>query len=227
MGGHDAGDLASGLVVAAFADLAGATDVTLGDVERRIRDAQRDVDALGASDRGAPGSTLVVAALSVVDGLPFWLIANVGDSRAYVWQGGALEQVSRDHSVVQELIDAGELDANQARHHPERHVITRAIGASEDAVAEFAMIPVVPGARLMLCSDGLTSEVNDEDVAAVLSSGGAPGAVVEALIDLALARGGHDNVTVVLVDIVGTGDVEDTLRRISDLDENTIRTALR
>ena len=168
---------------------------------------------------------MVAAVLTEQDGMPFWLIANVGDSRAYLWHGGELEQISKDHSIVQELIDAGEIDQLEARRHPERHVITRAIGALEDSMAEYVMLPVVSGARLLLCSDGLSSEVPDEVIGGVLAATNDPDRAVLDLVETALSHGGRDNVTVVLVDVIGdeTPDV-DTLRGQSIVNGDTVRT---
>ncbi|KAA1374691.1 PP2C family protein-serine/threonine phosphatase [Aeromicrobium fastidiosum] len=227
MGGHDAGDVASHLVIEAFRELAGTTHVAMADMDRCVRSAKSLVDALSPGERGAPGSTLVAAGYTRQDDVPFWLIANVGDSRAYSWRAGVLEQVSRDHSVVQELIEAGEIDDAEARHHPDRHVITRAIGALEDAVAEFAMIPLLPGARLLLCSDGLSSEIDDDQISRVLASVPSPDDAVEALIAAALAAGGRDNVTALLIDAVGVQAVDETtLTGGTRLDEDTLRSAL-
>jgi len=226
MGGHDAGDVASRIVVEAFDELAGASYVSIEDMERCVKRAKDLVDDLPGGDRGAPGSTLVVAGYSMQDGVPFWLIANIGDSRAYIWRAGTLEQVSRDHSVVQELIESGEIDAAAALAHPERHVITRAIGALEDADAEFIIIPLQAGARLLLCSDGLTGEVSDAAICEVLTTSSSPDEAIDSLVEAALASGGRDNITVVLVDAVGTVMADEiTLTGISSVDEDTLRSS--
>lgn len=225
MGGHDAGDLASRAVVQAFAGLAENSRVTLADIDQCVRIACDAVGLLETRDRGAPGSTVVSAVVTEQDGIPFWLIANVGDSRAYLWRGGHLEQISKDHSVVQELMDAGQIDELEARRHPERHVITRAIGALEDSMAEYVMLPLEMGSRLLLCSDGLTTEVPDEVIGGVLAATNDPGSAVRELVDTALSRGGRDNVTIVLIDVVGDllPEVE-TLREVSSVSDDTVRT---
>ncbi|MBM7515559.1 PP2C family protein-serine/threonine phosphatase [Nocardioides nitrophenolicus] len=205
MGGYARGDVASRLVVESFESLASLHEVLPADVEAAIATAQTRVAALAAEFSSAPGSTLVTAAYVLEDGHGYWLLANIGDSRAYTYAGGVLEQISKDHSVVQELIDAGRLTRDQALGHPERHVVTRAIGALTRSEADFALIPAEPGSRLLLCSDGLTSELSDTAILHILSEGADPGRTSLTLVDAAVAAGGHDNVTVVVVDVEGVG----------------------
>ncbi|WP_408898930.1 protein phosphatase 2C domain-containing protein [Nocardioides sp. R1-1] len=205
MGGYARGDVASRLVVESFASLATLREVQPADVEAAIATAQTRVASLAAEFSSAPGSTLVSAAYVLEDGRGYWLLANIGDSRAYCYTDGRLEQISKDHSVVQELIDAGHLTRDEAMGHPERHVITRAIGALTRSEADFALVPAEPGSRLLLCSDGLTSELSDTAILHILSAGMAPDHTVQTLVDAAVAAGGHDNVTVVLVDVVADG----------------------
>lgn len=209
MGGYERGDVASRLVVESFEPLAARHDVQPGDVEAAIAVAQRNVAALAAELSSAPGSTLVAAAHVLEDGRGYWLLANIGDSRAYLFSDGVLDQVSKDHSVVQELIDAGEITQEEALGHPERHVVTRAIGALTDSEADFALVPAPAGSRLLLCSDGLTSEISDTAIFHILSEGMSPHNTVKTLIDAAVAAGGHDNVSVVVVDVHGQADVPD------------------
>ncbi len=227
MGGHDAGDVASRLVIEAFSPLGGQIAVTAADVERCIAASREEIDLLDAGDRGAPGSTVVVAAFIVEGGHGYWLIANIGDSRAYVWDAPRLERLSHDHSIVQELVDAGEIDEEHARSHPDRHVITRAIGALEESPPEYALVPATAGSSLLLCSDGLTSELSDAAIALVMAASSGARDSAERLVSAAVEAGGHDNVTVVVVDVKSVPSllpVEDTLGRGS-VDEDTIRTA--
>ena len=224
MGGHEAGDRASRAVVRAFSSLEGTDVVTVADMDRCVRLAQALVDGLAVDDRPAPGSTVVAAAFTVMDGADVCLVAHVGDSRAYIWRGGALEQITHDHSLVQEMIDAGDLEASQAQQHPERHVITRAIGALEDSVAEFGMVPAIIGSRILLCSDGLTSEVDDDVICGVLTSVPEPQVAARELVDTAVSHGGRDNVTVVVIDVVGGSAGDDTLPGRTRLVEDPVRT---
>ena len=179
MGGHAAGDVASRLVIEAFTELAGRDDVTAPDIERVLESSRTAVAALATSPVTAPGSTVVAAVYVVERGRGYWLLVNIGDSRAYLLTPERLEQVSHDHSLVQEMIDAGEIDERQARVHPDRHVITRAIGAVDDAAADFTLMPARGGTRLLLCSDGLTGELDDARIERILR-GGASAAVTSA-----------------------------------------------
>lgn len=208
MGGHARGDRASRLVVEALAPLA-AQAVTADDIERAIRAAQTGVEQLAAEFTSAPGSTLVAAAHVLEDGRGYWLLANLGDSRAYVFAEGTLNQVSTDHSVIQELIDAGRLTPDEALVHPERHVITRAITGLARYQADFALVPAAPGSRLLLCSDGLTTELSDVAISHILGDPAPPEVAVLRLVDAAVAAGGHDNVSVVLVDVLDGPDGPD------------------
>lgn len=214
MGGNDRGDVASRLVAESFEPLATLPLVDAGDVEAAIVAAQHRVGALAdpAEGAAAPGSTLVAAAHVLQDGHGYWLLANIGDSRAYLFTAdGVLDQISKDHSVVQELIDAGRLTTDEAIGHPERHIITRAIGALSAAQADFSLVPAEPGARLLLCSDGLTSELSDTAIGHILSERMPADRTVLTLVDAAVSAGGHDNVTVVVIDVVATaGPDEDT-----------------
>ncbi len=200
MGGYARGDVASRLVAESFEPLA-ARDVQPIDVEAAIGAAQRSVGALAAEFTSAPGSTLVAATYVLEDGRGYWLLANIGDSRAYCFAEGVLDQISKDHSVIQELIDAGQITREEALGHPERHVVTRAIGALTASEADFSLVPAVPGSRLLLCSDGLTSELSDIAIFHIMSEQMSPELTVSTLIEAAVAAGGHDNVTVVVVDV--------------------------
>ena len=128
------------------------------------------------------------------------LVFNVGDSRTYRLNQGILEQISVDHSEVQELLEAGRITAQEALVHPRRHVVTRALGTGDDSEPDFWMLPVEAGDRKLICSDGLTSEVSDEHIHAILSSTVRPQDAVQALIQAALCSGGRDNITAIVVD---------------------------
>jgi len=214
MGGHDGGDVASRLVVEEFTRLAqegfdptdGATAVaaTLRRAQQRIRaftEGQRDA---GATSFHA-GTTAVAAVLVEDHGVPTWLLANVGDSRAYRFADGALEQVSVDHSLVQELVEAGTITAEQAHDHPERHVVTRALGSRRDPEPDYFLLPVGSVERLVLCSDGITDLVAEEQMERVLSRTPDPRDAADRMVAAALAAGGRDNATVVVIDVVGIG----------------------
>jgi len=127
-------------------------------------------------------------------------LAHVGDSRIYLWSGGQLQQLTSDHSWVNEQLQHGVISAEQARSHPLRNVVTRALGGRADLLVDLQSRRVRPGELLLLCSDGLTTMVDDGEIAHILGAaeGDLPGAA-RALVDAANARGGEDNITVILL----------------------------
>ena len=130
---------------------------------------------------------------------------NVGDSRLYLFERNVLTQVSIDHSVVQEMVTAGLITAADAEHHPDSNIITRAVGFNAEPAPDFWIVPVEPGTRLLLCSDGLSREVDDLRIRLHLAAKLTPEHTAQALVDAALASGGRDNVTAVVVDILDRG----------------------
>lgn len=208
MGGYEAGDLASAAIVDAFRTRIGDADyATLESVRDALVAAEAAVGAIADTTRRGAGSTVTGAALVELDGQPNWLVFNVGDSRVYRHTGSSLEQVTVDHSLGQELVDQGKLAPEELFDFANRNVITRAIGASE-STADSWLMPVTNGERLLVCSDGLTSELSDESIRATLTMSGRPEAAVEALIEGAKRAGGRDNITVIVVD-VRSGGVDD------------------
>ena len=186
MGGHTRGDAAAGLVVGALAPLDRPDPATL-------RRALERADA--AVRQKVPGSGATVVALSL-DGACAHL-AWAGDSRGYRLRDGVLTRLTRDHSVVQELVDAGVLASARAADHPQAHVVTQAIGAADCLAVDSVSVDVAAGDRFLLCSDGLCHRVDDRAIAACL--GREPDAAADALVAEALARDGSDNVSVVVI----------------------------
>ena len=219
MGGYEAGDRASAAVVAAFRGrLLGADFATLDDVRDALFDADdRVAEVASGTTRGA-GSTVAGLALVQHDGAPYWLVFNVGDSRVYRHVGTELGQLTIDHSLGQELIERGELRREDLNAFPGRNVITRAIGAA-DSMADSWLLPVVAGERLLICSDGLHSEVDDEDIRAVLTMNGRPESAAQALIARANEHGGRDNISVIVLDVVGGGGIPVADPTADDLDD--------
>jgi len=204
MGGHAAGDLASAAIAAQFLTLRGRHDLDPVDVVDAVLSANDAVRALGdGSDRGA-GSTVSGFAVVVQGGTPRWMIFNVGDSRVYRLYDAVLEQLTVDHSAVQELIEAGRLTPEQSVSYSGRNVITRAIGA-EDSAADYWLMPIVNGERLLACSDGLTKELDDAGIRAVLIGAATPQHAADELVRRAVEYGGRDNVTAVVVDVIAGG----------------------
>ena len=219
MGGYERGDVASAIVVEEFEVLAGRS-VRPVDVEEGITRARNRIRRL-ATERAAPGSTVLVAAYVEQSARGYWAIAHEGDSRAYLWRGGRLARVTKDHSIVQELVDDGEITEEEAQVHPERHVVTRALGGTGNTGPDFSLMPLEQATRLLLCSDGLTGELSEQSICRVLGQEPEADQAVELLVRRAVEAGGHDNVTVVIVDVVSVDDgrpFEDTLDSLDPVD---------
>lgn len=206
MGGYEAGDRASAAVVDAFRSRVlpgefGSVDA----VREALVEAARSVAVVaGSTSRGA-GSTVAGVVAVLHEGVPHWLVFNVGDSRVYRHVGTELEQLTVDHSLGQELIERGELLPEDLATFPSRNVITRAIGAA-DSSADSWLLPITSGERLLICSDGLSGEVGDDSIRAALTLGGRPWSVAETLVARANRNGGRDNISVVIVDVVSGGE---------------------
>jgi serine/threonine protein phosphatase PrpC len=228
MGGHQGGDVASRIVVEEFARLAdegydprrGADVIaaTLRDVQRRIEEYAADQRAESGEEFQA-GTTAVVGLLVEDDEGPKWLLANLGDSRIYRYAAGSLQQVSVDHSVVQELVDAGSITPEEAAVHPARHVITRALGGAEFADADYFLLPLPRVERLLLCSDGVNGMIDDARIAEILGQAGDAQDAADRLVAAAVEAGGRDNATAVVVDVVQAQDVPEAAGRQPVADE--------
>ncbi|WP_291042261.1 protein phosphatase 2C domain-containing protein [Herbiconiux sp.] len=200
MGGHEAGEVASSLAVEAFAALTGPDSLAPTDIRTAFKRAHTTITALASSGRRRAGTTVSGVAVAENDGTAYWLVFNLGDSRTYRLASGELEQISVDHSVVQELLDEGELDRADAATHPGRNVITRALGAGGEFEADYWLVPVESGDRMLICSDGISGELDDELIARVLLDEGTPQDAATRLVHEGLTRGGRDNLTAVVVD---------------------------
>ncbi|ADG75092.1 protein serine/threonine phosphatase [Cellulomonas flavigena DSM 20109] len=209
MGGHDAGDLASRIAVEEFAQLAGQSSASSDDVHACFSRTSTRIRTEFTGGRQG-GTTVAGVAVTEHDGGWYWLVFNVGDSRVYRWSEGALTQVSVDHSVVQELLESGEITPTAARKHPERHVLTRALGTGEPPEPDYWLLPAGADDRLLICTDGLTRELADDEIAHVLASVDDPQEASARLVQDALDRGGRDNVSAVVVDVASTTTPEPT-----------------
>jgi serine/threonine protein phosphatase PrpC len=218
MGGHEAGERASAAVVEQFSSFRGRPSLALDDVRAAIERARSGVERLSTEGNGRAGTTLSGVVVASVDGMGYWLAVNIGDSRTYRLADGVLEQISVDHSVVQELIEAGELTAEAAATDRRRNIITRAIGASSTGDADYWMFPAEAGDRILVCSDGLTSELGDERIHELLRRVPDPQQAADALVAEALQSGGRDNITVVIVDAVQVASRPGTLFETDDTD---------
>ena len=230
MGGHDGGDIASRIVVEEFARLAEiGYDARRGSdaVMATLRASQRRLSEYGATHRGSDGgrwhggTTTVVAILVEEDDGPRWLLVNLGDSRIYRFNRGELYRVSTDHSVVQELVDSGRITEEQAMVHPERHIVTRALGGPDPLDPDFFVLPLADAERVLLCSDGVTDLLRDAEIAEVLRGNADPRDAAERVVACALAAGGVDNATAVVVDVMGLADdrTDDSRRQRESLHE--------
>jgi protein phosphatase len=202
MGGAQAGEVASRLAAAAFEE--GARGVHGEDgVATVVRDANARIFERAVQDPAVAGMG-TTATVGVVDEAASTLtLAHVGDSRAYLYRDDVLRQLTTDHSLVAELVRSGRLTEDEAAVHPHRSVITRALGTDADVEVDTLTLDVAAGDLVLLCSDGLSAMVRDEEIVRVLrSTAGDPTAAGEALVAAANAAGGEDNVTVVLFELV-------------------------
>ncbi len=206
MGGHAAGDVASKLVVDEFSALAGRESASADEIHECFgRTGQRIRETLSGK---TAGTTVSGVAITEHEGDKYWLVFNIGDSRVYRLAEGELEQISVDHSVVQELVDRGDISIEEARHHPERHVITRAVGTGIAPEPDYWMLPAGQQDRLLICSDGLTTELNDAQIQDALTTLTDPQQTADWLVEAAVNSGGRDNVTVVVVDVAAAWNAD-------------------
>lgn len=197
MGGHGGGDVASRAVVVALGEIAvpASGAAFLDEFEHRVGWVNAHLRELAKErSRAVIGTTLV--ALLIFDS--HFACVWCGDSRAYRLRAGVLTQISRDHSEVQDLVDRGVLDRQEAKTWPRRNVVTRAIGTADEAELEIVDGPAALGDRFLLCSDGLTAHLDDTEIAAFLASED-PRKACDGMIALTLERGATDNVSVVVV----------------------------
>ena len=212
MGGHAAGEVAAQLTVEAFALLLDEPAIAVRDLVAAARRANDAIlgDVFLRPERAGMGTTVTGFSVGVGPGGAYAAVLNVGDSRTYLWREGELQPLTVDHSVVQELIDAGEISEHEVPTHPQRHVVTRVLGSRGEVEVDTSAVPLYVGDRLLVCSDGLTSVVAPQQIEASLGQLATPEAIVQLLIDLALQAGAPDNVTAIVVDILDapTGPAE-------------------
>lgn len=211
MGGAQAGEIASRLAVTAFREYHAADRL---EPEARLRaivqEANRRIHSRASSDPRASGMGTTVTAVLTTGGRA--AIAHVGDSRAYRLRDGTLEQLTEDHSLVADLVRSGRLTREEAEIHPQRSVITRALGTDAAVRVDSFSVDLRAGDVILLCSDGLTTMVGDEEVARTLATASGVAAAARSLVQAANEAGGEDNVTVVLFSVEeGDPDDEDTL----------------
>jgi PPM family protein phosphatase len=207
MGGAQAGEVASRLAAAVFEEGASAVQGEDG-VATVVRAANARIFERAVHDPAVAGMGTTATVAVVDEAAATVTIAHVGDSRAYRYRPGSLEQLTTDHSLVGELVRSGKLTEDEAAVHPHRSVITRALGTDADVEVDTLTLDVAPGDLVLLCSDGLSAMVRDDEIVRLLeATGAAPRKAAEALVSAANAAGGEDNVTVVLFELVDA-DVE-------------------
>ena len=215
IGGFEAGEVASSIAVDVLKDVEPSDSL-----EDAIRTANRRILAAARGDERfhGMGTTVVAMRFGGTEAEPVAQVSHVGDSRAYLLRGGELKPVTEDHSLVAELVRSGDLTRAQASEHPQKNLITRALGAEEEVDVDTVVLPVEPGDRLLLCSDGLSDMVPEPVMLEILTSRPEdPEGAARALVSAALEAGGADNVTVVLVDV--REDTPDETTRRGDTQE--------
>jgi len=215
MGGVPAGGQASELAIAELRRYAGAQSTTTESVLDAVFRANQAILNAAHHDTGKQGMGTTVVGLALVeDGSgEQWLAFNVGDSRLYRLAGSTFEQITVDHSEVEELVASGVLAAADRAAHPLAHVITRTLGSTPPPDADCWLMHPVRGERFLLCSDGLSGHLTDDDIQRLLSAGAGPEQTARQLVDAALRAGSDDNVTAVVVEIPGTVDETATTAR--------------
>lgn len=207
MGGHAAGELASAMAVATFAEMSDE-DVAVDEVLEYLAAgvdllSERIGDVIAAEPRNQGMGTTLTGLAWMGDRMA---VVHVGDSRAYLLRDGRLSQITKDHTYVQSLVDAGEITAEEATRHPRRNLLNRAVDGIHSVEADLSMRETRAGDRYLLCTDGLSGVVGDDKLAEVLRTDSDPTGAVAHLVELALEGGAPDNVTVVVADIRASDD---------------------
>ena len=200
MGGHAAGDFASRYAISVVIDFIRKSTVRnpISLLKRAFvfasnelfKEAEKDKDKMGM------GTTMVAAVL--IDNELY--VANIGDSRLYLIND-KITQITMDHSLVEELIRSGQLERNKGRNHPEKNIITKAMGSRDEAMPDFFQITLSEGDRILLCSDGLSNMVEDDEIKDIVMDGDDPNEIVDSLIRRANYYGGNDNISVIVVSV--------------------------
>ena len=200
MGGHAAGDYASRFTVEKVVELVGKSTFTepVAILKQAISEANALLLAEADKDvsRQGMGTTLVTA--TIIDDRMY--VSNVGDSRLYVVSDDKMIQVTRDHSLVEEMVRLGEMDKEDAKVHPDKNIITRAVGVLPEVSADFFEVELEPGDMILMCSDGLTNMVRDEEIRQIILGQRDIVEKAEKLVETANKNGGRDNITVVLIE---------------------------
>lgn len=198
MGGHNAGEIASHMAIDVVSEFIVQADLALPSAALRgaIETANRNIYAHAVNSNVYAGMGTTITAALIGEHV---VVANVGDSRAYLFSNGELKRVTRDHSLVEELMLRGEISPEQAAHHPQRNIITRALGADSDVDVDLFELDWAKGDMLMLCTDGLSAMLEEGNMIQILSSEAPLETKCDELCESALENGGRDNITVILL----------------------------
>lgn len=226
MGGHQAGEVASALAAGTLRDRLGTGATSVEVVVAAVVEANAAIFQTAhtnAAQRGMGTTLTAVAVMPATDGRPEQLaIVNVGDSRIYLARQGELTRATIDHSYVQELLATGHITEAEARAHPRRNIVTRALGIEPTVRVDSWVMPLVRGDRYVLCSDGLVDEVDDDEIHEILRREPQPQACADALVAAAIGHGGRDNVTVIVLDVLDGLDPDLVAGIPDDTDDDTV-----
>lgn len=204
MGGHDGGELASAAVVDTFRQAweEHTEALDMQSLQDWLTQANREVYDIA---EGRAGTTLTMLTNVLHQDQEQLVVANVGDSRTYRYRASdeAFLQLTQDHSAVAEMVRLGQLTAQEAREHPARNVITRAVGSALRLLADVLLLEAEVGDRFLLCTDGLTSEVDDQEIGLIVASAATVQEAADQLVELALDTDGSDNITVLVAEVTG------------------------
>ena len=232
MGGHAAGEVASTAAVESINQdvVSKIQEVQEGDegaygkiLKDAVKSANRMIFQMAEDEPAKKGMGTTVTAMLIKG--ESYIISHVGDSRAYLIRDGGITQMTKDHSLVQEMIDGGTLSPEDARHHPERNIVTRCVGINTDVEVDIYTGILREGDRVLLCCDGLSGPVEDSDILRAILDSGNPSAVCRQLISMANQNGGHDNVTAILA-VMGDEEVDEEDRNEENVDKTAKLSAL-
>src|SRR5665213_249744 len=209
MGGHAAGDIASWAAVYSLTNLVGQGPIAITAMVSAIEAANDTIVRMAAANPSEAGMGTTLSGITSVmaGGMAHWMVFNIGDSRVYRSVNGELQQLTIDHSEVEEMVLAGMITREQARNHPLRNIVTRSHRTEPPPTLDYWVFPPIRSERFLICSDGLTNEVSADTMQHCLTSFDDPQRAAEELLRLALEAGGRDNITVIVVD--GASDSED------------------
>jgi len=206
MGGHSAGDVASDAVVRHLAEAKKSGFGTEELILSALRSSVLELAEKLEPEQRSAGTTVTGTVLTQSERSVDWSIFNIGDSRVYLRDEEGVRQITIDHSVVQQLVDAGHITKEEADYHPHSNVITRAVGLVEEPVPNFVEVPVAAGQRILICSDGLTKELTDAGIEHFMTTSATPEEAVSDLMKAALGNSGRDNVSIIVIDVHGVNE---------------------